>query len=47
MPPVIEALTTLGATNPRWGLWKYVDRLRFTGHLWSHTRVWLVYGQCG
>jgi hypothetical protein len=23
---VIEALTTLGATNPRWGFWKYVDR---------------------
>ena len=24
--PVIEALTTLGATTPRWGCWKYVDR---------------------
>jgi hypothetical protein len=29
--PLIEALTTLGATNPRWGFWKYVDRLRLTG----------------
>ena len=28
---VIDALTTLGATNPRWGFWKYVDRLRLTG----------------
>lgn len=42
---VMEALSTLGATRPRWGFWKYVDRLRFTGHCWNHKRVWRVYCQ--
>jgi putative transposase len=42
---VIEALTTLGTTKPRWGFWKYVDRLRNTGYRWNHTRLWRVYCQ--
>lgn len=41
--PIIEALTALGETQPRWGFWKYVDRLRNTGHRWNHKRLWRVY----
>ena len=43
--PVIEALTALSATHPRWGFWKYVGRLRNTGHQWNHKRLWRVYCQ--
>lgn len=42
---VIEALTMLGTTKPRWGFWKYVDRLRNTGHPWNQKRLWRVYCQ--
>ena len=41
--PVIEALTMLGATKPRWGVWKYVDQLRLDGHPWNHKQLWRVY----
>jgi len=34
--PIIDALTTLGAMNPCWGFWKYVDWLQNTGHQWNH-----------
>jgi putative transposase len=40
---VMEALTMLGTTKPRWGFWKYVDRLRNTGHRWNQQRLWRVY----
>ena len=43
--PVIAALTMLSATNPRWGFWKYVDRLRNTGNRWNPKRLWRVYCQ--
>lgn len=41
--PVIDALLTLSAQYPRWGFWKYVDRLRNTGHRWNPKRLWRVY----
>jgi putative transposase len=37
--PLIEALTRLSATKPRWGFWKYVDRPRNTRHHWNHKRL--------
>ncbi len=42
---IIAALTALGETQPRWRVWKYVDRLRSTGHRWNHKRFWRVYCQ--
>ncbi len=40
---VIEALNGLVETHPRWGFWKYVDRLRTSGHRWNHKRIYRVY----
>ncbi len=42
---VIEALNELVDAHPRWGFWKYVDRLRALGHRWNHKRIHRVY--CG
>lgn len=42
---VIEALNELVETHPRWGFWKYIDRLRALGHRWNHQRIYRVY--CG
>jgi len=43
--PVIDALTALSVEKPRWGFWKYVDRLRNTGRRWNQKRLWRVYCQ--
>ena len=42
---VIKALTALSASNPHWGFWKYVGRVRNTGQQWNHKRLWRVYCQ--
>jgi len=42
---VIEALNELVEAHPRWGFWKYADRLRALGHRWNHKRIYRVY--CG
>ena len=42
---MIEALNVLVEAHPRWGFWKYVDRLRALGHGWNHKRIYRVY--CG
>lgn len=39
----MEALTTLSTAKPRWGFWKYVDRLHNTGHPCNHKRLWRGY----
>lgn len=40
---VISALNRLVEQRPRWGFWKYYDRLRFEGQQWNHKRVHRVY----
>jgi len=42
---VIEALNALVDAHPRWGFWKYVERLRALGRRWNHKRIYRVY--CG
>lgn len=44
---VIEALNQLVEVHPRWGIWKYIDRLRTLGHPWNHKRIYRVYRQLG
>lgn len=40
---VIEALNGIVERRPRWGFWKYFDRLRLDGGGWNHKRVHRVY----
>lgn len=40
---VIDALSTMVESKPRWGFWKCYDRLRLDGQSWNHKRVHRVY----
>ncbi len=44
---VIGALNELVETHPRWGVWKYIARLRTLGHPWNHKRIYRIYRQLG
>ena len=44
---VIEALNELVAVHSRWGVWKYIKRLRMLGHPWNHKRIYRGYRQLG
>ncbi len=44
---VIEALNQLVDAHPRWGVWKYIARLRMLGHPWNHKRIYRIYRQLG
>lgn len=44
---VIDALNQLVEAHPRWGVWKYIERLRALGHSWNHKRIYRIYRQVG
>ncbi|MEZ4275544.1 MAG: IS3 family transposase [Nitrospirales bacterium] len=44
---VIDALNQFVNAHPRWGVWKYIRRLRVMGHSWNHKRIYRVYRQLG
>ena len=44
---VIDALQELAERKPRWGFWKYHDRLRLDGKPWNHKRTHRVYCELG
>ena len=44
---LIDALNGLVGAHPRWGFWKYFDRLRALGYGWNHKHVHRVYRALG
>ena len=44
---IIDALNRLVEAYPRWGVWKYIARLRAIGHSWNHKRIYRIYRQLG
>ena len=44
---VIDALNALVEAHPRWGVWKYIARLRAMGQPWNHKRIYRIYRQLG
>ncbi len=44
---VIDALHALVDAHPRWGVCKYIRRLRALGHGWNHKRIYRIYRQLG
>ena len=44
---IIDALNQLVEAHPRWGVWKYIDRLRTMGYSWNHKRIYRVYRHLG
>jgi putative transposase len=44
---VIEALNVLVEAHPRWGFWKYLDRMRELQYPWNWKRAYRVYGAMG
>ena len=47
MRNVIEALNELVDAHPRWGVWKYIDRLAGLRASWNHKRIYRIYRQLG
>lgn len=44
---IIDALNQMVEAHPRWGVWKYIDRLHALGHPWNHKRIHRIYRQLG
>jgi len=42
---LIDALNQFVEMHPRWGVWKYIDRLRAVGYPWHHKRIYREYRQ--
>ncbi|MDR4483578.1 MAG: hypothetical protein R3B95_10220 [Nitrospirales bacterium] len=42
---IIAVLNAFVEAHPRWGVWKYIRRLRALGHGWNHKRMYRIYRQ--